>query len=75
MVVCLCAGSSERDIQRAVMAGARTLSEIGEFCQAGLDCGRCRPTLLGILCRESCESCPRRITVEVVPSFEQHTRG
>ncbi len=95
MVVCLCAGSSDRDIERAVEAGARNLSEIGDLCRAGLDCGGCRPTLLGILHRRSrrrhsgyppslesrsrfgegsgasatCEDCPRRNRVELVPSL------
>ena len=81
MVVCLCAGSSDRDIERAVEAGARSLSEIGDFCRAGLDCGGCRSTLVGILHRQSrgshsgcrasatCEDCPRRNRVELVPSL------
>lgn len=71
MIVCLCTGSSERDIQRAVDGGARSLSDIGEACRAGLDCGGCRTALLGILQRGSCESCPRRNRAEAAPSLER----
>ena len=75
MVVCLCTGSSDWDIQRAVEAGARSLSEIGNLCRAGLDCGGCQSTLLGILERGSCESCPRRNRVEAIPHLEQGGRA
>lgn len=68
MVVCLCAGSSEGDIERALEAGAGSLSEIGDSCRAGLDCGGCHSTLLEILHRRSCEGCPRRNRLESVPS-------
>jgi bacterioferritin-associated ferredoxin len=60
MIVCLCTGSSERDIERALEAGAESLSEIGDSCRAGLGCGLCHSTLLSILDRRSCESCPNR---------------
>ncbi len=69
MVVCLCAGSSDRDIERAVEAGARSLSDIGDLCRAGLDCGVCRSTLLGILHGRSCDNCPNRNGVELAFSL------
>ena len=74
MVVCLCAGSKDRDIENAVEAGARSIPEIGDYCRAGLDCGGCHPTLLRIL-QGSCETCPRRNTVEVIPSLREGCRN
>ncbi len=71
MVVCLCAGSRDRDIERAVEAGARSLSEIGDFCRAGLDCGGCHSTLLEILDRRSCETCPNRNRCDPIPSLQR----
>jgi len=71
MIVCLCAGSRERDIERAVEAGARNLSEIGGYCRAGLGCGGCRSALLGILHRRSCENCPNRDRGDLGPCLEQ----
>jgi bacterioferritin-associated ferredoxin len=62
MIVCLCAGSSDRDVNHALEAGARSLSAIGDACRAGLDCGSCHPVLLAILDRRLCEGCPNRDT-------------
>jgi bacterioferritin-associated ferredoxin len=58
VILCLCTGSSDRDIERALEAGAESLSEIGDSCRAGLDCGQCHSALLKILDRRSCEGCP-----------------
>jgi bacterioferritin-associated ferredoxin len=68
MVVCLCAGSTQGDIERALEAGAGSLAEIGDSCRAGLDCGGCHSTLREMLCRRSCESCPERHSLEFARS-------
>ncbi len=67
MVVCLCAGLNEREIQGALDAGAGTLADIGRTCGAGLDCGGCHPVLQDMLCRRSCEDCPERHSLAPVP--------
>ena len=64
MIVCLCTGSSDRDVARALEAGAKAVSEIGESCGAGRDCGYCHSALLAILEGRSCEGCPSRDTLE-----------
>jgi bacterioferritin-associated ferredoxin len=58
MVVCLCAGLNESEIEAALDAGAETLAEIGQTCGAGLDCRGCHATLEEMLCKRSCEGCP-----------------
>ena len=61
MIVCLCSGSNEREIERAVDAGATSLSEIASACRAGLDCGACHTALIEIVERR-CEACPNRFS-------------
>jgi bacterioferritin-associated ferredoxin len=62
MVVCVCSGSNEREIERAMDAGAASLAELGDACRAGLDCGSCRPTLQQLLDTRECTACPDRLT-------------
>lgn len=41
MLICLCYGKSERDIDREIANGAQTADDIGERCGAGTGCGAC----------------------------------
>ena len=45
MIVCLCHGVSESEVDRCVQAGAESLEEIGNACGAGTSCGCCREVL------------------------------
>ncbi|MEL6761008.1 MAG: (2Fe-2S)-binding protein [Myxococcota bacterium] len=45
MVVCLCYGVNECEIERVVKDGADSLDAIGLMCNAGTGCGTCRATL------------------------------
>jgi len=49
MIVCVCEGVSDREITANIQAGASSLAELGRRCRAGLDCGRCRETIRGML--------------------------
>jgi bacterioferritin-associated ferredoxin len=42
MVVCICAGISERKLRAVIADGAGTLREIERRCGAGAGCGSCR---------------------------------
>jgi bacterioferritin-associated ferredoxin len=42
MIVCVCNGVSERDIQRAMADGCRTLDELAVRTGCGSTCGCCR---------------------------------
>ncbi len=57
MIVCVCEGLSERQIRTAIQSGARSVGERGRKCGAGLDCGRCRAMLRGML-GEGCDVRP-----------------
>ena len=61
MIVCVCEGVSDREIAANIQAGASSLSELGRRCQAGLDCGRCREMIRGMLGerRRACATDPR----------------
>lgn len=46
MIVCLCRGISERDIDDAVRRGAESVDDVSRECAgAGNCCGTCRPLI------------------------------
>lgn len=50
-VLCQCLNVTEAEIKRAIRAGARTVEDIGESCEAGTGCGSCRGGI-GVLLEE-----------------------
>jgi bacterioferritin-associated ferredoxin len=42
MIVCVCRGVSERQVEAVVAAGATTADQVSRACGAGSDCGACR---------------------------------
>ncbi|MEZ4226149.1 MAG: (2Fe-2S)-binding protein [Polyangiaceae bacterium] len=49
MLVCHCHRVCEREIQRAVDAGADSVHAVGAACGAGTSCGGCLPTIDAIV--------------------------
>jgi bacterioferritin-associated ferredoxin len=49
MIVCSCHAVTDREIQRAARAGARTPCQVAEMCGAGSSCGGCRETVHDLL--------------------------
>ena len=49
MIVCSCHSVTDREIQRAARAGARTPCQVAEMCGAGSSCGGCRETVHELL--------------------------
>jgi bacterioferritin-associated ferredoxin len=41
MIVCLCHGVTDRDLEKVIEEGASTVEEVGRRCGAGTDCGTC----------------------------------
>ena len=62
MLVCHCKGLTDREIHRAIRAGACTQREVARECGAGSICGGCRPLIDELL-----ES---RSAASVGPGFE-----
>ncbi|MBV1861042.1 MAG: (2Fe-2S)-binding protein [Nannocystaceae bacterium] len=50
-VLCQCLNVTEAEIKRAIRAGARSVDDIGERCEAGTGCGSCRGGI-GVLLSE-----------------------
>lgn len=40
MIVCICRGASDRDVNRAIDAGARSIADL-QRCGIGTECGSC----------------------------------
>jgi assimilatory nitrate reductase catalytic subunit len=51
VIVCLCEGLRERDLEAHVARGATTVAELGRVCRAGRSCGMCAPDLVRIVAR------------------------
>jgi bacterioferritin-associated ferredoxin len=49
MYVCSCVAVTEAEIRGCVAAGARTVGEIGERCEAGTCCGSCLERIHALL--------------------------
>jgi bacterioferritin-associated ferredoxin len=47
--VCHCRVVTDREVERAIADGARTIEEIGARCGAGTDCASCHPELERLL--------------------------
>jgi bacterioferritin-associated ferredoxin len=65
MVLCICKAVTERQLDAAIHAGARSLDEISARTGAGSDCGCCKEEIEERLqtgkpgpCGGSCASCP-----------------
>ncbi len=71
MIVCVCAGISERKLRAVVADGATTLKQIERRCGAGAGCGACRPLLRECLrqCRADLPCPPIEFTRADVPEL------
>jgi bacterioferritin-associated ferredoxin len=52
MIICLCEGVSEREVNQAIKEGARSIRDIRRACGAGGGCGGCHDQLLELLEQE-----------------------
>jgi bacterioferritin-associated ferredoxin len=59
MVLCICRAVTEREIDAAVHAGARSVDAVAACCGAGTDCGACQEAIEARI-EDSCAACPRR---------------
>lgn len=49
MIVCICKGVSDRDINAAIEAGSSTVRDVSRCSRAGTDCGACVQQVRSIL--------------------------
>ena len=57
MIVCLCEGVSESEVQEAIRVGATNLAQITRSCDAGRDCGCCHEALRELLQNAKFDPC------------------
>jgi bacterioferritin-associated ferredoxin len=50
VIICICRGKSERDVENAIEAGASSLRDL-QRCGIGDQCGSCHNALKGMLAR------------------------
>jgi bacterioferritin-associated ferredoxin len=55
MIVCQCRVVSDRDVQAAVSAGARTVSSVCRATGAAQECGSCIFSVKTLVCRHHAE--------------------
>lgn len=58
MIVCVCRGVSERQVEAVVTAGAKTVDQVSRACGAGSDCGACRFMVAEIVEGARSAACP-----------------
>lgn len=49
MIVCLCNAVTDRDLRRAVDAGAASFEEVQRACGVATGCGRCRECAVALV--------------------------
>jgi bacterioferritin-associated ferredoxin len=54
VIICICRGKSDRDINKAIAHGASTVRDL-QRCGIGGQCGSCHNTLRGMLARAATE--------------------
>jgi assimilatory nitrate reductase catalytic subunit len=62
MIVCVCAGISERTLRAVIADGATTMKGIERRCGAGGGCGACRPLVRE--CLRECRAEAKQLAVE-----------
>ena len=62
MIVCVCAGTSERTVRAVIADGATTLKQVERRCGAGSGSGACRPLIRE--CLRACRAHMVQVTVE-----------
>ena len=58
MIVCVCRGVSERQVEAVVAEGATTVDQVARACRAGTDCGACRFMVAEIVEAARGAACP-----------------
>lgn len=59
MYACICAAVTTAHVEATILAGARTVSDIGERCYAGTGCGNCHRRLQRLI--DQTESSTERV--------------
>jgi bacterioferritin-associated ferredoxin len=67
VIICICRGKSERDIQRAIDDGADSIHDL-QRCGIGDQCGSCHDSIRGMLAR-SIAADAARVAAPAIPAL------
>ncbi|MEM9168707.1 MAG: (2Fe-2S)-binding protein [Pseudomonadota bacterium] len=56
MYVCICNAIREREMERAVRDGSRTVADVFRGCGRRPQCGKCLPSVASLIEKESLQS-------------------
>ena len=67
VIVCICRGKSDRDVEKAIDNGASTIREL-QRCGIGTDCGSCHNSLRAMLAvaAEAAQPCPACVGTDLI---------
>ena len=63
MVLCICQAVTDREVDAAILQGARSVAAVSRACGAARGCGCCTTAIerrIERVCRNDCADCPRR---------------
>lgn len=66
VIICICRGKSERDIERAIANGAESVRDL-QRCGIGDQCGSCHNSLRAILAQAAAAATPNQPCPACVP--------
>ena len=69
MIICLCRGKSDRDVMKAIAAGAETIRDL-QRCGIGTDCGSCHNVLRTMLAASAAATAPCPQCADEAPALE-----
>lgn len=71
MIICICRGKTERDIERAIENGAESVRDL-QRCGIGDQCGSCHDSIRAMLARsiaaDAGQPCPASPSLPAVPA-------
>lgn len=69
MIICICRGKSDRDVNQAIENGATTVRDL-QRCGIGDQCGSCHNTLRMMLAEAAAaaQPCPACVAPDAVPA-------
>jgi bacterioferritin-associated ferredoxin len=71
VIICICRGKSDRDINKAIDNGATTVRDL-QRCGIGNQCGSCHTTLRGMLARAADARAAAQVANEGGPGCAAH---
>jgi bacterioferritin-associated ferredoxin len=66
VIICICRGKSDRDVMKAIDAGAESVRDL-QRCGIGDQCGSCHNTLRGMIARAAADRAAEQAATAACP--------